>query len=259
MEYNVRSGDLWADNALAVREIEGGGLTLDGYAVRFGAPSLPLSPMQIAEPESRTAFAKFGSKRFREIVMPGALTKALSENPDVTLRYQHNLNTLPLGRTTAGTLTLEQDEVGLRVQATLPDNEWGRPIRDAVARKDITGMSIRFGKVLEKWTSEVVDGVASTVRRLQEIRLGGELSLVDFPAFPATSAAIRALADELDVAPDAIESAFAVLRDPEARLTAEQKDLLVSAVNARTDMPVVDKATVDKLAAMRERVNALAR
>lgn len=257
MEYNVRSGDLWADNVLAVREADGGGLTLDGYAVRFGSASLPMGPRQIAEADSLASFARLGAKRFREIVMPGALSKALSEKPDVTLRYQHNMNALPMGRTTSGTLTLEQDDLGLRVQATLP--AWASDVAESVRRGDVTGMSIRFGKVLEKWSTEAIDGAQVAVRRLQEIRLGGELSLVDFPAFPATSAAIRALADELDVAPDVIESALAVLREPEAKLTGEQKELLVAAVNARTDNPVIDTAVVAKQAEMRERLNALAR
>lgn len=260
MDLNVRSGDLWADNPLAVREADGGGLTLDGYAVRFGSPSLPLSAMQIAEPDSRAAFMRLGGTRFREVVHPGALTKALAEQPDITLRYQHNMMSPPLGRTKAGTMRLLQDDHGLKVEADLPNNEWGRTIRDSVARGDISGMSIRFGKMLEKWKVETLDdGITGPVRRLQEIKLGGELSLVDFPAFPATSAAIRALAEELGVEPEALESAFDVMRDPSGRLAPEQKELIVSAVNARTDAPVIDKAVVTLLADKRERLNAIAR
>jgi HK97 family phage prohead protease len=259
-DLNIRSGDLWADNPLAVREADGGGLTLTGYAVRYGMPSLPMSGLQIAEPDSRIAFAKFRNARFREVVHDGALKRTLNANPDITLRYQHNMNTLPLGRTTAGTLRLASDVTGLGVENDLPDNEWGRPIRDAVQRKDIAGMSVRFGAVQEEWAKgSFEDGWSGPVRHLHEMKLGPELSLVDFPAFPATSAAIRALADELEVEPEAIEMAFAVLKEPESKLTPEQKDLLISAVNARTDDPVIDARVVAKQAEMRERLAATAR
>ena len=259
MDMNIRSGDLWADNPLQVREADGGGLTLDGFALRFGTHSLPLSVMQIAEPESRAAFAKFRSGRFREVAHEGSTKRTLNNNPDLTLRYQHNMLTLPLGRTTAGTMTVSEEGGGLRVQADLPDNEWGRPVRDSVRRGDITGMSVRFGSVEEEWKTEsLADGWKGPVRHLHQIKLGGEISLVDFPAFTATSAAIRALADDLDVEPDELDAAFAVLREPEAKLSPEQKDLLVAAVNARTDAPLIDKGAADKLASMRERLADIA-
>lgn len=259
MDMNVRSGDLWIDNPLQVREADGGGLTLDGYAVIFGSPSVPMSPMQIAEPESRAAFAKFRSRSFREYVHEGSLKRTLNAKPDISLRYQHNMLTLPLGRTTAGTLDLAEEARGLHVLGSMPDNEWGRPVRDAVLRKEITGMSVRFGAVQEEWKTETLgDGWKGPVRHLHEMKLGGEISLVDFPAFPATSAAMRALADDLDVEPDELDAAFAVLREPDAKLTPEQKDLLVAAVNSRTDTPLMDKGAIDKLASMRERLDALA-
>lgn len=261
MDMNVRSGDLWADNPLQVREIEGGGLTLDGFVVRFGAPSVPMHPAQIAEPASRSAFARLRSTRFREVFHEGSFKRALNADPDITLRYQHNMLALPLGRTRAGTLTLTEEDGGVRAVASLPDNEWGRPVRDSVSRGDISGMSVRFGSLQEEWKTETVaDGWKGAVRHIHEAKLGnrGEISLVDFPAFPATSAAMRALADDLDVEPDELDAAFAVLREPDAKLTPEQKDLLVAAVNARTDAPLIDKAAVDKLAQMRERIEALA-
>jgi HK97 family phage prohead protease len=255
MDYNIRSGDLWADNPLAVRTAEGGGMTLDGYAVRFGSPSVPLGAMQIPEPDSRATFLRTGAPRFREVIHTGAMTKALSESPDITLRYQHNMLALPLGRTTAGTLTLTADTEGLRAVAELPDNEWGRPVRDAVSRGDISGMSIRFGKVLEKWTNERFDdGWNGPVRHLHEIKLGGEISLVDFPAFRATTAAMRHLADELDADPDALLDAFRVLQEEDIKLTNPQRDLLMAAINLRTDEPFVGP----KLAKARERLAALA-
>ena len=125
---------------------------------------------------------------------------------------------------------------GLHVSGDLPDNEWGRPVRDSIARGDISGMSFRFAKVLDKWTEDT-DG--SHVRHLLEVRLGPEVSITDYPAYPDTSVSVRHLAEVVDVEPDALAEAFRVLRDEEARLTVEQRDLLMAVVNARTDEPFV--------------------
>lgn len=234
MDYEIRTADMWPEADYELRAV-GDGLTLDGYAAVFNLPSLPLSFPGVG-----------GGRRFREIIHPGAFSKSLSELPDVTLRYQHNLETLPLGRTKSGTLELAEDGRGLRVHAQLPDNEWGRPIRDAIARGDISGMSFRFNKVIEKWDGDT--------RHLHEVRLGPEVSITDYPAYPDTSVAVRHLAEAADLEPDALADAFRALRDPDARLTAEQHELLMTAINARTDTPYVGP----KLAHARERLAALA-
>jgi HK97 family phage prohead protease len=238
-DYEIRTAEMWPDADYEMRAAPDG-LTLEGYAAVFGKPSLPLAFANVA-----------GGKRFREIIHPGAFTKTLAELPDVTLRYQHNLTTLPLGRTRAGTLALSEDDHGLAVQASLPDNEWGRPIRDAVARGDVSGMSFRFAKVIDKWTQDP-DG--THVRHLHEVRLGPEVSITDYPAYPDTSAAVRHLAAEVDADPDDLADAFRALRDPDAKLSAEQHALLMSLINARVDVPYVGP----RLAQARERLAAIA-
>ena len=76
-------------------------------------------------------------------------------------------------------------------------------------------------------------------RTLHAVRLM-EVSIVSgWPAYTATSAHVRARAEAADVEPDALVEAFAALRDPEQRLTSEQRDLLVHLVNTRSDAPVV--------------------
>jgi len=228
MDYEIRTAEMWPEADYEMRAA-GEGLELTGYAAVFNLPSLPMSFANVG-----------GGKRFREIIHPGAFARSLNAKPDVTLRYQHSLTTLPLGRTKSGTLELAEDEHGLRVRADLPDNEWGRPIRDAVIRGDISGMSFRFSKVLEKWEDDT--------RHLLEVRLGPEVSITDYPAYPDTSVSVRHLAEVTEVEPDALAEAFRVLRDPEAKLTAEQHDLLQTVVNACTDEPFVGP----KLARARE-------
>lgn len=238
MDYEIRTAEMWPEADYEMRATPDG-LTLEGYAAVFNLPSLPMSFPTVG-----------GGKRFREIIHNGAFTKTLSEHPDLTLRYQHNLTTLPLGRTKSGTMELSEDERGLRVKASLPDNEWGRPIRDAIARGDISGMSFRFASVIDKWEK----GEAGHTRHLHEVKLGPEVSITDYPAYPDTSVAVRHLAEMVDVEPDALAEAFRVLRDPDAKLTAEQRNVLMTAINARTDEPFVGP----KLAQARERLAAIA-
>lgn len=236
--YEVRTAEMWPDADYELRATSDG-LTLEGYAAVFDVPSLPMSFATIG-----------GGRRFREVIHQGAFTKTLSETPDVTLRYQHNLNALPLARTRSGTMSLEQDSRGLKVRATLPDNEWGRPIRDSIARGDISGMSFRFSKVLDKWSMSD----SGSQRDLLEVKLGPEVSITDYPAYPDTSVSVRHLAEEAEVDADALALAFRALREPDAKLTNEQRDLLIHTINTRTDIPVLDS----KLVSMRERLSAIA-
>lgn len=241
MTFEIRTADLWPDADFEMRATPEG-FTFEGYAAVYNLPSV------------RMAFPSVGGGRaFREVIHSGAFTKTLSEAPDVTLRYQHNMTALPLGRTKAGTLALSEDARGLRVSANLPDNEWGRPVRDAIARGDISGMSFRFSKVIDKWSKDGDDNV----RHLHEVKLGPEVSVTDFPAYPDTVATVRALAEEADVDPDQLVEALAALR-PEARLTTAQRDAVIAVVNSHSEAPVVDATAAHKMAQMRERLAGLA-
>lgn len=235
-EFETRGTDLWPDADVDIR-MTGDGLTLEGYAAVFDLPSLPIGGGP--------------GGQFTETIRQGAFGKTLGENPDVSLRYQHNLMSLPLGRTTAGTLQLNADTHGLHVEGRLPDNEIGRPIRDAVKRGDISGMSFSFrvpSKAGEKWSSDWKQ------RDLLELRLGREVSVVDYPAYPDTSVMVRHLADVADLPADELAAAFALLRGDAAKLTTKQRDLLYAAINAKADEPFVGP----KLARARERLAAIA-
>ena len=234
----IRTADLWPDADFELRAASDG-LTFEGYAALYDVPSA-----RLAFPEIR------GGKPFREIIRPGAFRKTLDEGANITLRYQHDMRTLPLASTKGGTMQIRDDGRGLRVTATLPDNEWGRPVRDAIARGDIGGMSFRFRKVLDKW-GEDADGGA--LRSLLEVRLDKEVSVTEFPAYPDTIATVRALAEEADVDPEQLVQALGALK-PEARLTPEQRLALVTVINAKSDAPVIDAAAAAKMARMRERL-----
>jgi hypothetical protein len=238
MTYEIRTADLWPDADYELRAAADG-FTFDGYAAVYDVPSARMS-----FPNIRSGVP------FREIISPGAFGKTLAEKQNITLRYQHSLTSLPLASTRGGTMELSDDAHGLRVHANLPDNEWGRPVRDAIARGDISGMSFRFQKVLDKWDR---GASGDHIRNLLEVRLDKEVSVTDFPAFPDTIAAVRALAEEAEVDPEQLVDALRALK-PEARLSAEQRQALVSVVNAHSEAPVVDAADAHKLAQMRERL-----
>lgn len=254
MTAEVRTAELWpVDYEMRAVEADGG-LVIEGYAAKFGVPSVPL------------AFPGVNRGRpFVEVLESSVFTRTINANPDLTLRYQHNMMLLPLGRTKAGTMSVSVDDVGLFQRTTLPDNEWGRPVYDAIRRRDIDGMSFRFTKPKDNVRSDgtypvevLPDGSKFPVRRIREARLEKELSITDLPAYPDTSVYARMLAEEIDADPDELADAFSTLRDPAARLSPDQRDLLVAAVNAHTDAPVIDVATVHKQAQMRERLDRLA-
>lgn len=241
MTYEVRTADLWPDVDYELRATPDG-FEFEGYAAVFNRMSVPMRFPDVG-----------GGRRFREVIEPGAFTDTLAKNPDVSLRYQHNMNTLPLARTTSGTMHLEQDDRGLRVRATLPDNEWGRPMRDAVARGDIRGMSIRFGNAVDVWSQ----AGSMRLRTLRSMDLGPEVSITDYPAYPDTVAMVRAVAEAIKAQPEELVSEFLdALGD--AKIAAPERQRLIAALNSNSDVPVLDKAAVEKVAQMRERLTALA-
>ncbi len=249
-DYEVRSSELWDEARFTIPD-EGDGLTMEGPMAMYATPSVLLSEFDLPT-KARSQLASMGSRTFREIIEPGAFKKSLSENPDIVLHYQHDERSLPLGRTRAGTLILTDESTMVRSKAHFPDSDWGRNVAVSVKRRDIPGISFRMGAVRAEMALEkLADGYSGPVRRLYEVRLQREMSLVTFPAYE-TAATIRALADEADVEPDALADAFTVLRTPDAKLTTEQRDLLMTAVNAKVDEPWINP----KLDSMRERLEA---
>src|SRR5947209_7541891 len=64
---------------------------------------------------------RFDNYVFREVIKPGAFTRALKEKQDVRALVNHDDNQV-LGRTKSGTLELSQDSTGLKYSiADLPD------------------------------------------------------------------------------------------------------------------------------------------
>lgn len=127
-----------------------------------------------------------------EVIEPGAF----DIGGDVRALWQHNAAQV-LGRTTAGTLVLREDETGIYSEALPPDTAWARDAMVSIERGDVTGSSFGFFVDDDEW-------VISNERVIRRIKRGRllEVSPVTFPAYPQTStqlrdhaAALRAQAD----------------------------------------------------------------
>lgn len=142
---------------------EGEGNKLIGYASVFDSPSEPMP--------------------FVEYVRRGAFAKTLNDGADVRLLIDHE--GVPLARTKSGTLMLEEDDRGLRVEAMLdPANPDAARVISAMKRGDISQMSFAFRTIKDSWNTD------RSVRELKEVQLY-DVSVVTFPAYEETVAEIR--------------------------------------------------------------------
>lgn len=142
--------------------------TLTGYAALFNVLSEPIWD-------------------FRERIQPGAFRDSLKSGDDVRALVEHKGGLSSLGRTSSGTLSLAEDDKGLRVEIQPPDTQAGRDTVELVRRGDLTQMSFAFRTIDDEWHTEDDE----TVRVLQNVELF-DVSVVSFPAYPDTSVAVRA-------------------------------------------------------------------
>ena len=158
-------------DAMALRaEDDGDGLTLRGYATVFDA-----------DYEITDALGTY-----TERVAAGAFTRTLEHGADVRLLVNHD--GLPLARTKSGTLSLAQDDVGLLCKARLDGGSpLVRSVKSAMDRGDADQMSFAFRVVKQEWDDDYTD------RTIREAQLF-DVSVVTFPANPATSVSLRAAA-----------------------------------------------------------------
>lgn len=127
---------------------------------------------------------------FRERVAPGAFLDHLATTPDVRALWNHNVNDI-IGRTTNGTLRLEEDEIGLAFEADMPKNRAGNDKLVLVRDGYITEMSFRFEMIEEEWDWE------KNLRTLTRLKVV-EVSPVTFPAYSGTDVATRSMAEHTE-------------------------------------------------------------
>ena len=126
---------------------------------------------------------------FREQIRPGAFSTSIRQD-DVRALHNHNSDHV-LGRSSAATLELSEDERGLAVEIIPPDTQVGRDLLVSLERGDIREMS--FGFAVRPGGQEFSeDENGQIIRTLTDVRLF-DVSTVAFPAYPATDVAVRSL------------------------------------------------------------------
>ncbi|MCK1541437.1 HK97 family phage prohead protease [Bradyrhizobium sp. 179] len=152
-----------------VRASDAGGKVAKGYAALFN---------------NRTDIGDF----FTETIAPGAFAETLKKS-DIRALIDHDSGRV-IGRSSAGTLRLKEDEKGLAVEIDLPDTTDGRDLAVQLERGDISGMSFGFRVTHDEW-DESGKVPARTIHKVELF----EVSAVAFPAYDDTTIALRSLDD----------------------------------------------------------------
>jgi hypothetical protein len=125
------------------------------------------------------------------VFRPGAfdLNSTIPGMTDIQAYYNHDYDHGYLGRTSNGTLRLEDDGVGIKYSLDLPDTTLGRDVKFLAGNKDIIGASVGIVPDKMGWKKEA-DGLP--IREHNKVGLF-ELSVVHNPAFPKTSAQLSSI------------------------------------------------------------------
>ena len=168
MEQTVETRRITSNEFELRADPKGNGMSFTGYAAVFNSPSEPLP--------------------FIERIAPGAFARSLKSKNNVRMYMNHDSSML-LATTRAKTLRLSEDSKGLFVDASLPDTTIGRDLSVLMQRGDVNSMSFGFTVPSggDMWSD---DGQS---RELRQIKLYEVSVVTGFPAYAATTAAVRSL------------------------------------------------------------------
>lgn len=146
---------------------DGEGIKVEGYAAVFGQS------------------ADIGGM-FVEVIERGAFKEAIGRD-DVVFLINHE--GLPLARTRSGTLTLSEDDHGLKMSTTLdPEDPDVKSIAGKMKRGDLDKMSFAFFPEVQEW-DDTQDPPVRTIRKASLF----DVSIVTTPAYQGTEIALRSL------------------------------------------------------------------
>lgn len=159
----------FATNRASVDRSEGRRIT--GTPIVFNSVSKIMRDRQIGQ--------------FRELIRPEAVDRQLRSGDHVKALWNHNAD-LVLGNTKAGTLSLRKMSAGLSM--TIHPPRWAEPQLETIERGDVDGMSFSFG-VPEDGDEWDYDSDGMPLRTVHDMTFS-EVSVVAFPAYPATSVTV---------------------------------------------------------------------
>jgi uncharacterized protein len=150
---------------------------------------------------------------FLEIIRPGAFKKAVSVS-DVRALWNHS-DDVVLGRTKSGTLRLQDDGHGLRIEIDPPS--WADNYLETIRRGDVDQMSFAFTVATggDRW-SVGADGV--TRREIVEVAELFDVSPVTYPAYKETQVNVRELLEARGLTPSERRALRGILRPSVADL-----------------------------------------
>lgn len=164
-QKEIRSNNLKVE-VRAVGEGESKQRKIVGYAVKWEQLSVPIWDWY--------------QEKFRKGAFSNYLKRA---DADVIATWQHNFSEI-LGRNTANTLLVEEDDIGLRYEITPPS--WADRYLETIERGDVTGSSFTFRAVKTEWDSSNPDMEIRTVIEAELI----EVAPVTHPAYPQSEAEV---------------------------------------------------------------------
>jgi uncharacterized protein len=153
---------------------------ISGYAAVFNSP---------------TTITQRDGSSFRERIRRGAFSRAIREKHDCVCLFNHS-NDFILGRVSAGTLRLRQDDRGLFYECDMPDTTLGRYLRESIKRKDVRGCSFAFAvrEDGQEWSEEQDErGQRFVQRDITDISELIDVSPVTHPAYDTTEVSARTL------------------------------------------------------------------
>ena len=149
-----------------VRDLDGGGHEISGYAIVFNQPSEDMG--------------------FIEYITPGALDQVSLKQ--LLLLYGHDFNNI-LARADSGTLTTKVDDKGLFFDAKIPNTTLGNDVYTNIANGNIKGASFRFD--IAEGGDEWSDEGNQLIHTVTQISNMPEISLTPYPAYTETSVQIE--------------------------------------------------------------------
>lgn len=115
---------------------------------------------------------------YKEVFAKGCFDN--TDFTDTVFRYNHNDSFELLARTSNNTLTIKNDDKGLKIMANIANTSQGKDIYTLIKRRDITKMSIGF--VVR---NDYYD-VQTRTRYIMDVEKLVDVSAVDSPAYKDT-------------------------------------------------------------------------